>query len=251
MLKVNNLNVLRGNMQILWDVSINVEKGEIVSVIGANGAGKTTLLSTIAGLLKPLSGSIEFNGRRIDGLPPHRIVPLGIAFVPDDRKLFPHMTVRENLLLGAYSSKKKTSGKLFSVLKKRDKSKKETLRETLNMVYELFPVLKEREKQLAITLSGGEQRMLAIARGLMSNPELLILDEPSAGLSPKLTIEIFKAVGELRKHGLSILVAEQNVYYALKASDRAYVMETGKVTLHGEGKELLKNKYVKEAFLGI
>jgi len=234
MLEVNNLNVLRGNMQILWDVSINVEKGEVVSLIGANGAGKTTLLSTIVGLLKPASGTIEFNGQRIDGLPPHRIVNLGIALVPEDRKLFPYMTVRENLLLGAYGSRNKNSKT-----------------ETLNMVYQLFPVLKEREKQLAVTLSGGEQRMLAIGRGLMSNPELLILDEPSQGLSPKLTIEIFKAVEELKKRGISILVAEQNVYYALKAANRAYVMETGKVTLHGEGKELLKNKYVKEAFLGI
>ncbi len=234
MLKVNNLNVLRGNMQILWDVSINVEKGEVVSLIGANGAGKTTLLSTIVGLLKPASGTIEFNGQRIDGLPPHRIVNLGIALVPEDRKLFPYMTVRENLLLGAYGSRNKSSKM-----------------ETLNMVYQLFPVLREREKQLAVTLSGGEQRMLAIGRGLMSNPELLILDEPSQGLSPKLTIEIFKAVEELKKRGISILVAEQNVYYALKAANRAYVMETGKVTLHGEGKELLKNKYVKEAFLGI
>jgi branched-chain amino acid transport system ATP-binding protein len=234
MLEINNLNVLRGNMQILWDVSISVGKGEIVSLIGANGAGKTTLLSTVAGLLKPFSGTIEFDGRRIDGLSPHRIVNLGISFVPDDRKLFAYMTVRENLLLGAYGSRGKTSEK-----------------ETLNMVYQLFPVLKEREKQLAVTLSGGEQRMLAIARGLMSNPELLILDEPSQGLSPKLTIEIFKAVEELRTHGLSVLVAEQNVYYALKVSEKAYVMETGKVTLHGKGTELLKNKYVKEAFLGL
>jgi branched-chain amino acid transport system ATP-binding protein len=234
MLEINNLNVLRGNMQILWDVSISVGKGEIVSLIGANGAGKTTLLSTVAGLLKPFSGTIEFDGRRIDGLSPHRIVNLGISFVPDDRKLFAYMTVRENLLLGAYGSRGKTSEK-----------------ETLNMIYQLFPVLKEREKQLAVTLSGGEQRMLAIARGLMSNPELLILDEPSQGLSPKLTIEIFKAVEELRTHGLSVLVAEQNVYYALKVSEKAYVMETGKVTLHGKGTELLKNKYVKEAFLGL
>lgn len=234
MLEVNNLNVLRGNMQILWDVSISVGKGEAVSLIGANGAGKTTLLSTVAGLLKPSSGTIKFNGKRIDGLPPYRIVNLGISFVPDDRKLFAYMTVRENLLLGAYGSKGKASEK-----------------DTLNMVYQLFPVLKEREKQLSVTLSGGEQRMLAIARGLMSNPELLILDEPSQGLSPKLTIEIFKAVEELRKRGLSILVAEQNVYYALKVSEKAYVMETGKVTLQGRGEELLKNKYVKEAFLGL
>jgi branched-chain amino acid transport system ATP-binding protein len=234
MLEVKDLNVSRGTLPVLWNISLEVKKGEVAALIGSNGAGKTTLLSTVAGLLKPSSGNIIFNGKEVNGLLPHQVVNLGISFVPEDRKLFSYMTVGENLLLGAYSS--------------RGKNSKEDI---LKMVYQLFPVLKEREKQLAVTLSGGEQRMLAIARGLMSNPELLILDEPSQGLSPKLTMEIFRAVEELRKHGLSVLLAEQNVYYALKFSDKAYVMETGKITLKGKGEELLKNKHVKEAFLGL
>lgn len=234
MLEVKDLNVSRGALPVLWNISLEVKKGEVAALIGSNGAGKTTLLSTVAGLLKPSSGNIVFNGKEVNGLLPHQVVNLGISFVPEDRKLFSYMTVGENLLLGAYSS--------------RGKNSKEDI---LKMVYQLFPVLKEREKQLAVTLSGGEQRMLAIARGLMSNPELLILDEPSQGLSPKLTMEIFRAVEELRKHGLSVLLAEQNVYYALKFSDKAYVMETGKITLKGKGEELLKNRHVKEAFLGL
>lgn len=234
MLEVRGLNVSRGALPVLWNISIKVEKGEIAALIGANGAGKTTLLSTIAGLYKPSSGTIVYKGKEINGLSPYKIVNLGISFVPEDRKLFAHMTVRENLLLGAYSPKGEAA--------------KENM---LRIIYQLFPVLKDRENQLAVTLSGGEQRMLAIARGLMSNPELLILDEPSQGLSPKLTIEIFKAVEELKKRGVSILLAEQNVYYALKLADNAYVMETGRIILQGRGEELLKNKHVKEAFLGL
>jgi len=234
MLEVEDLNVYRGELQVVWNASIKVDKGEIAVLIGANGAGKSTLLSTVAGLYKPSSGVIRFNGNEINGLAPYRVVDLGISFVPEDRKLFGHMNVRENLILGSYSSRAK--GKM---------------KENFEMVYEVFPVLKERENQLVVTLSGGEQRMLAIARGLMSNPVLLILDEPSQGLSPKLTIEVFKAVGELRKRGLSVLLAEQNVYFALKVANRAYVMETGRITLCGECEELLKNKYVKEAFLGL
>jgi branched-chain amino acid transport system ATP-binding protein len=234
MLKVEKLNVHRGGLQVVWDASIKVEKEEIVVLIGSNGAGKSTLLSTIAGLYKPSSGVIRFNGNEINGLAPSRVVGLGISFVPEDRKLFSHMTVRENLILGSYSSRAKAK-----------------MKENFEMVYEVFPVLKERENQLVVTLSGGEQRMVAIARGLMSNPALLILDEPSQGLSPKLTIEVYKAVEELRTRGLSILLAEQNVYSALGCADKGYVMETGRVTLHGECKELSKNKYVKEAFLGL
>ena len=234
MLEVKNLNVSRGRLQVLWDVSIGIKQKEIVALIGANGAGKTTLLSTIAGLLKPSSGTIRFNDKEINGLSPYHVVDLGISFVPEDRKLFAHMTVRENLLMGAYSSRGRTA---------KD--------DTLKMVYQLFPVLKERENQLAVTLSGGEQRMLAIGRGLMSNPELLILDEPSQGLSPKVTMEIFEAVNKLKGRGISILLAEQNVYCALKCADQACVMETGKIILKGKGEELLKNKQVKEAFLGL
>lgn len=234
MLEVKNISVFRGRLQALWDVSMEVKKGEVVAIIGANGAGKTTLLSTIAGLLQPSSGTILFHGREINGLPPYHIVGLGTSYVPEDRKLFPRMRVRENLLLGAYSSRAKARKK-----------------EALKLVYQLFPVLKERESQLAMTLSGGEQKMLSIARGLMSNPELLMLDEPSLGLSPKVTMEIFKAIEELRAHGISISLAEQNVPYALRVADRAYVMETGKITLKGKSSELLRNDYVKKAFLGL
>lgn len=234
MLEVEKLNVNRGELQVVWDVSLKVDKGEIAALIGANGAGKSTLLSTVAGLYRPSSGVIRFNGNEINGLAPYRVVDLGISFVPEDRKIFSHMTVRENLKLGSYSSRAKAK-----------------MKENLERVYEVFPVLKERKNQMTMTLSGGEQRMLAIARGLMSDPVLLILDEPSQGLSPKLTIEVFKAVEELGNRGLSILLAEQNVYYALKVADEAYVMETGRITLHGEGEELSKNKYVKEAFLGL
>jgi len=234
MLEVKKINVFRGRLQTLWDVSIEVKKGEMVTIIGANGAGKTTLLSTIAGLLQPSSGTILFQGREINGLPPHHILGLGTSYVPEDRKLFPRMKVRENINLGAYSS--------------RARARK---REALELVYQLFPVLKERENQLAMTLSGGEQRMLAVARGLMSNPDLLILDEPSLGLAPKLIMEIFEAVEKLRNRGISILLAEQNIYSALKFADRGYVMETGKVTLKGKSSELLENKHVKKAFLGL
>jgi len=234
MLEVQSVNVFRGKSQTLWDVSINVEKGEVIAIIGANGAGKTTLLSTIAGLLQPSSGTILFQGREIHGFPPNHVVGLGAAYVPEDRKLFAHMKVRENLDLGAYVS--------------RAKARRE---ETFELIYQLLPILKERENQLARTLSGGEQKMLAIARGLASSPELLMLDEPSQGLSPKLTMEIFKTIEELKAHGISILLAEQNIHYALNYADRGYVMETGKVTLEGKGSELLKNKQVKEAFLGL
>lgn len=234
MLKVNKLNVSRGLIPVLWNVSLEVGSGEIVALIGANGAGKTTLLSTIAGLLRPSSGTIIFNGREINNVPPHKIVSLGISFVPEDRKIFAHMSVRENLLLGAYTS--------------RGERSKEKM---LKFVYEIFPILKERENQTAITLSGGEQRMLAIARGLMSNPELLMLDEPTQGLSPKLAIDLFNAIKVLREHGISILLSEQNVYYSLKISERAYIMENGRIILHGSGKELLNNEYIRRAFLGI
>lgn len=234
MLKVNKLNVSRGLIPVLWNVSLEVGSGEIVALIGANGAGKTTLLSTIAGLLRPSSGTIIFNGREINNVPPHKIVSLGISFVPEDRKIFAHMSVRENLLLGAYTS--------------RGERSKEKM---LKFVYEIFPILKERENQTAITLSGGEQRMLAIARGLMSNPELLMLDEPTQGLSPKLAIDLFNAIKVLREHGISILLSEQNVYYSLKISERAYIMENGRIILYGSGEELLNNEYIRRAFLGI
>lgn len=233
MLEVKGLNVRRGILQVLWDVSLSVRDGEIVALIGSNGSGKTTLMNTIIGFLKPFSGSIIFNGREIAGLPPYEIVRLGLSLVPEDRKLFTNCTVYENLILGAYGVK---TGKT---------------KETLEMIYNLFPILRERRKQMAGTLSGGEQRMLTIARSLMSNPSLLMFDEPSQGLSPKVSLEVFKAIRRLRdEYGISILLSEQNVYHALKLADYAFILETGRVTLEGSGSDLLNNKYVKEAFLG-
>ena len=234
MLEVKGLNVMRGRLQVIWDASIAVKDDEIVALIGSNGAGKSTLMSTIVGLLKPSSGTILFRDKEITGLPPYKIVDLGISFVPEDRKLFANCSVRENLILGAYGSRAKGRTKAM-----------------LETVYQIFPRLKERENQLANTLSGGEQRMLAIARSLMSNPALLLVDEPSQGLSPKMAADVFKTLGGLRERGLSILLAEQNIYHALKLADRAYVMEVGKVTLEGKSSDLLMNSYVKEAFLGL
>jgi len=232
-LEVKGLNVKRGILQVLWDVSLRVRDGEIVALIGSNGSGKTTLMNTIIGFLKPFSGSIIFNGKEIAGLPPYEIVRLGLSLVPEDRKLFTNCTVYENLILGAYGVK---TGKT---------------REMLKMIYDLFPILRERRKQIAGTLSGGEQRMLTIARSLMSNPRLLMFDEPSQGLSPKISLEVFKAIRRLRdEYGISILLSEQNVYHALKLADYAFVLETGRVTLEGSSSELLNNKYIKEALLG-
>lgn len=233
MLEVKGLNVKRGILQVLWDVSLDVKDKEIVALIGSNGSGKTTLMNTIIGFLKPFSGSITFNGREITGLLPYEIVKLGLSLVPEDRKLFASCTVYENLILGAYNVKT------------------EKIREALDIIYNLFPILRERKKQIAGTLSGGEQRMLAIARSLMSNPKLLMLDEPSQGLSPKVSLEVFKSIRRLRdEYGLSILLSEQNVYHALKLADHVYVLETGRVILEGTGPELLNSEYVKKAFLG-
>ena len=233
MLQVRNVGVMRGSLQVLWDISLQVEKNEIVALIGSNGAGKSTLLGTLVGLFKPLAGSIRFGDKDISGLPPHKYVNLGISFVPEDRKLFSNCLVRENLVLGAYSSR----------ARKRTK-------EMLEEMYELFPIVKERKDQLAVTLSGGEQRMLAIARSLMSNPDLLILDEPSQGLSPLMSLEVFRTLEKLKERDISIFVAEQNVAHALRFADRAYVMETGRVTLQGKSSELLGNDLVRQAFLG-
>lgn len=234
MLQVDNLSVVRsGGIQVVWDVSLRVEENEVVAIIGPNGAGKTTLLSAIVGLLKPSCGTVRFLGGDITGLPPHRYVELGISFVPEDMKLFGNCSVKENLLLGAYASRARRQTKNL-----------------LELAYEIFPPLGQKQEQLCATLSGGEQRMLAIARGLMSNPKLLILDEPSQGLSPRLTLEIFRTIASLRERGLGVLLVEQNVYHALKVSDRAYVMETGRITLEGKSSSLVGNDYVRTAFLG-
>ncbi|HDM92887.1 MAG TPA: ABC transporter ATP-binding protein [Candidatus Korarchaeota archaeon] len=232
MLSVENLEAGYGDVQVLWGVSLRVEKGEIVALLGSNGAGKTTTLKTISGLLKPKSGKIAFDGVEITGKPPHEVVRLGISLVPEGRRLFPKMTVYENLRMGAYL----VSGDVS---------------DRLETVYSLFPILKERRNQLAGTLSGGEQQMLAIARGLMSSPRLLMLDEPSLGLAPKIVQEVLRAVNQIRDEGVTVLLVEQNVQQALSIADRGYVIETGRIVLEGTGRELLENEHVKTAYLGL
>ena len=234
MLAVSNLNVFYGKSQALRDVSLKVEEKEIVALVGINGAGKTTLLNTISGLIRPASGSVEFQGQRIDRLAPHRIMNLGICQIPEGRKLFSDMTVGDNLEMGAYSSK---------AWKKK--------KETLERVYRIFPVLKERRGQSARKLSGGERQMVAIGRGLMSVPSLCMFDEPSYGLAPKLFSEVLDVIKQLREQGITILLVEQNVRNTLEVADRAYVLENGRIVLEGTGKDLLQNEQVKTAYLGM
>ena len=234
MLKVCDVVGLYGKVQVLWDVCIEVREAEIVALVGSNGAGKTTLLKTITGLLPPGSGSVEFLGRRIDGLPPHAIVGLGISHVPEGGKVFPDMTVRENLEMGAYP---------LNAWKERQK--------TIEEIYQLFPLLKERERQLARTLSGGERQMLAMGRGLMSKPKLCLFDEPSYGLAPLVVAEIFRIIRDLRDRGITVLLIEQNVRRSLEIADRAYVLENGRVCLEGACGELLHSDYVRQAYLGL
>jgi branched-chain amino acid transport system ATP-binding protein len=234
MLEVNNIDAFYGRVQALWRVSFRINKGEIVALLGANGAGKTTLLNTIFGLLRPASGTVEFLGKRIDGLVPHNIGALGISYVPEGGRLFREMTVRENLEMGAYA---------YTAWKRKE--------ETVNQIYELFPLLKDRQGQLAGTLSGGERQMLAIGRGLMSRPKLCIFDEPSYGLAPLLVKEIFRIIQGLHDKGIAILVIEQNVRQTLEIADRAYLLENGRVVLEGAGEKFLKNRHVKKAYLGL
>jgi branched-chain amino acid transport system ATP-binding protein len=234
MLEVSNLTQFYGRIQALWDVSLNIDEAEIVALVGANGAGKTTLLKTISGLLHSASGSIKFLGKRIDRLQSHAIVELGMSHIPEGRRLFPEMSVRENLELGAYS-------------KRVWKYKQETLEE----VYQLFPILKARQQQLARTLSGGEQQMVAIGRGLMSKPRLCIIDEPSSGLAPKVVDEIFQIIQRLRDQGIAIFLIEQNVQQTLEIAKRAYVLENGRVILAGESGKLLQEDFIRKAYLGL
>jgi len=234
-LEVENINVFYEDVQVLWDLSLSVGEGEIVALVGSNGAGKTTTLKTISGIMHPKKGKIKFNGEEIQDLPPHLIAKRGLSLVPEGRELFSEMTVLDNLLLGSMYIP--------------EASKKTT--ELLRKVFSLFPVLEERKKQIAGNLSGGEQQMLAIARGLMSAPRLLMLDEPSLGLAPKLVSELFKTIIDIKDSGVTILLVEQNAYKSLEIADRAYVIETGKITLTGVGKELLKNDYVRKAYLGL
>ena len=234
MLEVKNINVSYGLVRVLWSVSFIVKEGEMVATVGSNGAGKTTTLKTISGLLRPSSGGIEFKGERLDQIPSHLVVEKEVAHVPEGRRLFPFSTVLANLEIGAYT--------------KRARERKV---ESLKFVFEFFPVLRERQKQLAGTLSGGEQQMLAIARALMSMPRLLMLDEPSLGLAPMLVNKVFEVLKQLNDQGLTILLVEQNIHSTLNLCDRGYVLENGRIVMEGSGQELLNNPHVKEAYLGV
>ena len=234
MLEASNIDAFYGKAQALWDVSLRIDEGEIVALVGSNGAGKSTLLKTISGLLRPASGTVTFLGRRIDGLAPHSIVEMGISHIPEGRKLFTQMSVGENLEMGAY---------VQEAWKQKE--------ETLNRVYEIFPVLKERQGQLARTLSGGEQQMVAMGRGLMSRPKLCMFDEPSSGLAPRLVLEVFQIIKSLREQGITVLLIEQNVRHTLEIADRAYVLENGRIVSEGKSSELLQNNHIKKAYLGL
>ena len=231
-LKVENINVYYGAIHAIKGVSFHVDEGEIVTLIGANGAGKSTTLQTISGLLRSRTGSIEFCGENISKLPPHKIVEKGLAQVPEGRRIFLQMSVQENLDMGAYTQSGAGVG------------------EDIERVFEQFPRLKERRRQIAGTLSGGEQQMLAMSRALMSHPKLLMLDEPSMGLAPILVEQIFEIIQSLHKSGTTILLVEQNAQMALSVADRAYVMETGAISLSGTGRELAESDQVKKAYLG-
>lgn len=231
MLKVENLFVNYGMIEAVKGISFDVKDKEVVALIGANGAGKTTTMHTISGLIKAQSGSINLDGIELTKLPPHKIVSLGLVQCPEGRRIFAQQTVEENLLLGSYL-------------------RKDNIEDDFKHVYELFPRLRERKKQLAGTLSGGEQQMLAMARALMSKPKVLLLDEPSMGLSPLLVKEIFYIIKEINKSGTTVLLVEQNAKMALEIADRAYVIETGKIVLEGTGKELASSEKVQKAYLG-
>ena len=233
MLKINDINVFYGAIHAIKGASLEVNEGEIVTLIGANGAGKSTILRTISGLLKPKGGSVQFEGKDIAGLPAHEIVKCGISQVPEGRRIFAEMTVLENLELGAFTRKDKDG-----------------IKSDMEMVFNRFPRLKERISQLAGTLSGGEQQMLAMGRALMSRPRLLLLDEPSMGLAPLLIKEIFAIIQDINKAGTTVLLVEQNANMALSIAHRAYVLETGRITLSGDARELAASEDVRKAYLG-
>ena len=234
MLEVREVCAGYGDLSVLFGVSMKVMEGEIVSLIGSNGAGKSSLINVVTGILKPSSGTVEFMGDRIDSLSAHQIVKRGISHIPEGKHIFFNMTVFENLRMGAYTQ-----------------SDKQEEKQALDWVFSLFPILKERHRQRAGTLSGGEQQMLAIARGLAAKPRVLILDEPSLGLMPKLLPKIYGVVEEINRKGVTIILVEQNVREALKLAQRAYVLQTGKMVLEGKGNELLESPLVKKAYLGL
>ncbi len=229
-----NIDVFYGDVQVLWNISFSVNSGEVVALIGANGAGKSTTLKTVSGLMRPRKGEIRFNNELIHTIAPYHLVERGIAHCPEARRLFVEMTVEENLDMGSLRGEAR---------KQRAKTK--------DMVYDLFPRLQERRRQPAGTLSGGEQQMVAVGRGLMALPKLMMFDEPSLGLAPILVREIFEVITKIRQEGTTVLIVEQNVKQTLDIADRAYVLETGKVVLEGTGKELLNNPHVKSAYLGL
>jgi branched-chain amino acid transport system ATP-binding protein len=233
-LEVEGLHVFYGAIHAIKGISFKVEKGQVVTLIGANGAGKTTTLSTIAGLVKPKRGRILFDGKDIQNLPPHQINRMGVCLVPEGRRIFPNLTVMENLMMGAFNRKDKDG-----------------IKQDLEWVFTLFPRLAERKNQLGGTLSGGEQQMLAISRALMSRPKVLMMDEPSLGLAPILVEEVFEIIKKLNSEGITILLVEQNAVGALNISHYGYVLETGNIVLEGLAKDLLKNEQVKKAYLGL
>ena len=234
MLEVENVSAAYGLIQILWDVSFKIREKEIVSIIGPNGAGKTTLVKTIMGLLPAKNGTIRFKGENIEKLPTYEIVKKGVTLIPEGREIFPRMTIEENMLLGAYTINDKNA-----------------VKESKERIYQIFPVLKKKEKALAQTLSGGEQQMLVICRSLMSNPELLILDEPSLGLAPIIVGKVLDTLRKINEEGVTILLVEQNIRDSLNIADRGYVLEEGKIIIEGKGRELLSNEHIKEVYLGI
>jgi len=234
LLEIENLSAAYDMVQILYDVNFKVEEKEILSIIGPNGAGKTTLVKTIMGLIHPKNGSIKFNGENIEKLPTYEIVKKGMTMIPEGREIFPRMTIQENLLLGAYTIKDRTKANA-----------------TKEQVYSIFPVLKKKEKALAQTLSGGEQQMLVICRSLMSNPKLLILDEPSLGLAPMIVEKVLDTIRTINDEGVTVLLVEQNIHDSLGVADRGYVLEDGRIVLEGKSRELLSNSHIKEVYLGL
>ncbi|MBN2284284.1 MAG: ABC transporter ATP-binding protein [Deltaproteobacteria bacterium] len=234
LLEINKITCFYGDVQVIYDVSMHVDEGEIISMIGANGAGKSTILKCISGLMKAKTGTITFDGQQVQNLRPEKIVDRGVIHVPEGRRLFPLMTVKENLEVGAHNPR---------AYPHRE--------ETIKDVYKLLPRLQEREKQLAITLSGGEQQMVAIGRGMMAMPKILMLDEPSLGLAPVLIQEIFQTIRKIAEQGTTVLLVEQDVQHSLSLSDRGYVLEHGRVVQEGLGSELLNNPNIREAYLGI
>ena len=234
LLELNETSVCYDDVQVLRNISLNVNEGEMVSIIGSNGSGKSTIINSVCGIVEIKSGQINFENQRIDGLQLHEIVQLGIVQIPEGRRLFPYMTILENLEMGAFSPRAKQWKK-----------------ESLGNVYSLFPILEERKYQLARTLSGGEAQMLAIGRGLMAKPKLLALDEPSLGLAPILVHEIFDAIDNIKKNGTTVLLVEQDVQISLSLSDRGYVIENGQIVMQGNGHELLQDPHIRETYLGI